>query len=121
MSTLSASNSTSSLSSYLEQVARGRSYLSSVARQLKDSLNSQENSSASHLAKVIERSYNNDFLPYNPLAKSQDDRGMGQFLNALHELLIEVACLISYDDDKQEFLVQTLVELRKLPAKAYRI
>lgn len=48
-------------------------------------------------------------------------KGWTGYLDALYNLLLPVAMEISYDDPKQEEVVQLLCELRKPPTRAVKV
>ncbi|KAK3937371.1 hypothetical protein QBC46DRAFT_356722 [Diplogelasinospora grovesii] len=72
-------------------------------------------------ARRIHRYYHEEFVPSDPLERCWN-LGMNEFLPSLYGMIFETARLISYDDehDRQEALVQVLVELRKLPEVTFR-
>jgi len=73
------------------------------------------------IAQRIDAVYWEILLPADPLMKYHDDKGMAGFLNALWEFFFELSKHITYDDSKQDTLIQFITELRKLPPKPFKV
>ena len=76
---------------------------------------------AEEAARRIHADYCDVYLPSDPLMKGLDDKGMAGFLSRLYELVFSQVRLVGYDDARQDALVETLLELRKLPPQSLRI
>ncbi len=76
---------------------------------------------AADTALLIDDYCESEYLTSDPLMKFEDDRGMGSFLSGFYDVMFSFARLISYKDHGQEKLVRFLLELRRLPAKPYKI
>ena len=92
-----------------------------LANTIKDLLVSEDGKAARNAAIAVDSYYANEFLASDPLLRFQEDKGMGIFLNTIYDIVLELALIIPYDDQSQDSLVNLLVELRKLPAKSYKI
>ena len=88
---------------------------------MKDFLISKCDPAAPETALRIVTYYWENYLPSDPLMKFEDDKGIAGFLNHLYELVFAMARLIPYNDSRQDMLVQLILELRKLPAKPFKI
>ena len=88
---------------------------------MKDFLISTSDLAALDTALRIDTYYWEYHLPSDPLMKFEEDKGIAGFLNHLYELVFDVARLIPYSDPRQDMLVQLILELRKLPAKPFKI
>ncbi|KAI9772821.1 MAG: hypothetical protein M1840_008703 [Geoglossum simile] len=88
---------------------------------IRDTSLSTDESRAAGAARRIDTYYRDEYLSSDPLLKFSDNKGMASFLNSLYELVFDVARLIPYRDAEQDNLIRVIVELRKLPPKAYKI
>jgi len=88
---------------------------------LRSFLLSPSETTAADTARLINASYWEKLLPSDPLMRFKDDKGMGGFLNCLWELVFDIAKRISYNDPTQDYLIQFILELRKLPPKQFKI
>ncbi|WYZ36950.1 hypothetical protein EsH8_II_000456 [Colletotrichum jinshuiense] len=82
---------------------------------------STNDSAATDAAQQVDEYYCDHYLPSDPLLKLEDDKGMEAFLNTLYGLVFELACLVPYNHDLQQLLVNFVIELVKLPAKKVKI
>lgn len=53
--------------------------------------------------------------------KGLNDRGMSGFLSRLYKLVSALARLVGYDVARQDALVETMLQLRKLPPQSLKI
>lgn len=88
---------------------------------MKDFLMSTSDPAAPDTALRIDTYYWKIYLPSDPLMKFKEDKGIAGFLYYLYELVFDMARLVPYYDPKQDMLVQLILELRKLPAKTFKI
>lgn len=91
-----------------------------IARVLKQFLLSDGHSSTD-TARRIDDSYEQQFLPSDPLMKFKDDQGMEGFLSCFYEVVFTLARLIPYHSSMQEKLIELILELRKLPPRPSKI
>lgn len=76
---------------------------------------------AEEAARRIHADYCDVYLSSDPLMKGLNDRGMAGFLSRLYELVFALARLVGYDDDRQDALLETILQLRKLPPQSLKI
>lgn len=98
------------------------SKLPSIFLDLFTTYRDEDCQTATHnVTRRINAEYWDVYLPSDSLIKSQEDKGMAEFLSRLNNLVFGLALLIGYDDPRQDALLQVLVELRKLPPKPFKV
>ncbi len=81
---------------------------------MKDYLLTRDMRNASYLALWMNNSYDLDFVPTDDNLDALEDRGRSRWFAGLLELILDTAHHMHCDDEAQDFLVVTIVELRKL-------
>ena len=93
----------------------------SLFKLLRSVLLSTDQAAIAEAAQHIDSYYHDEYLPYDPLMRFEDDKGVGGFLNSLYELIYDLARLIPFNNSQQDVLIQLIVELRNLPPKPFKI
>lgn len=76
---------------------------------------------AVEFAHAFDESYGKDYLRFEPLASTYASGGMDYFLQLLWETICDLGRFIPYDDHRQPPIVQSIVELRALPPRRFKI
>ncbi|RYP65984.1 hypothetical protein DL771_008031 [Monosporascus sp. 5C6A] len=88
---------------------------------LRDALLSIDEAAVKDAAHLIDSYYSDTYLSLDPLVKFEQGKGIAGFLKELWDAVFGLAELLSFDDPKQDKLVEVILELRKLPPKSFNI
>lgn len=86
-----------------------------LAQIVRDTLLSTGESRIIKATQRIDSYYQYEYLASDSLLKSPQGNGMATFLYDLYHFVINIICLIPFDDPNQDVLVELLVELHQLP------
>ena len=100
----------------------GEGYLSyEIGNIFKRLFAAEDGLSPRDAAQQIDAVYSDIWFPRDPTLRFRPDKGMTSYLVTLNEFIFTLARVLSYDDARQDTLVQLILEILKLPPRTAQI